>query len=257
MRLTVAVLLCSVCLVSCVNTRKSVYFNQNGDVEFADTLSVPSTIIQKNDLLNITVSTVNPELAVAFNAPNVSYANTTNYNGASVTASGYLVNTEGNIIFPVLNAIRAEGLTELELQQKITRTLIDRKLLLDPIVSIRHLNFKVTVLGEVAHPLVINVPNERISLLEALGLAGDITIFGKRDRVLVIREEKGKKIFKRLDLNSSMLMNTSYYYLRPNDVVYVEPNKTKVANSGRAVIWLPTVLSGLSFLAIIIDRATR
>jgi polysaccharide export outer membrane protein len=101
------------------------------------------------------------------------------------------------------------------------------------------------------------VRNEKISLLEALGLAGDITIYGKKENVLIIREENKKKIIKRVDLNSKELFNSPYYYLRTNDVVYVEANKNRVATSTRTFQLLPVLLSGLSFAAIILDRVTR
>ena len=112
-------------------------------------------------------------------------------------------------------------------------------------------------MGEVGKPTVINVPDERISLLEALGLAGDITVFGKKENVMVIREENGKKNLQRLNLNSSELFQSPYYYLKSNDIVYVEPNKARVASSTRSNQLLPILLSGLSFAAIIVDRLTR
>jgi polysaccharide export outer membrane protein len=118
------------------------------------------------------------------------------------------------------------------------------------------MNFRVTVLGEVRNPNVIPVPNEKISLLEAIGLAGDLTIYGKRENVLVIREENGQKIIKRINLNSNELLTSPYYYLKSDDVVYVEPNKSRVASS-RSSEWVPVVISALSFAAIIVDRVTR
>ncbi len=256
-RFFVAGILCVLCFTACVNTRKTTYFNQSSDTAFPDTLLAPATIIQKSDILSINISSVNPEVAAVFNGPNVSFANTTNLNGSPITVSGYLVNPEGDIQFPVVGRIRAEGINELQLQDRIAKTLVDKKLLVDPVVTVRHLNFKVTVLGEVAHPLVINVPNEKITLLEALGLAGDITIYGKRDQVLLIRHENNQRVLKHIDLNTTMLFLSPYYYLQANDVIYVEPNKARVANSGRGMIILPALLSGLSFIAIIVDRATR
>jgi polysaccharide export outer membrane protein len=126
--------------------------------------------------------------------------------------------------------------------------------LVDPIVSVRFLNFKVTVLGEVQRPTVVDVPDEKISLLEALGLAGDITIYGKRDNVMVIREENNQKIIKRLNLNSSEIFNSPYYYLKANDIVYVEANKARIATSTRTTQLLPIFLTALSFIAIMLDR---
>ena len=169
---------------------------------------------------------------------------------------GYLVNNDGNIQFPILGTLKAEGLTKEQLKASITKKLVDRQLLTDPIVTIRLMNFRVTVLGEVRNPNVIQVPSEKISLLEAIGLAGDLTIYGKRENVLVIREENGQKVIKRINLNSSELLTSPYYYLKSDDVVYVEPNKSRVASS-RSSDWVPVVISALSFAAIIVDRVTR
>jgi polysaccharide export outer membrane protein len=243
---------------SCVNTQKAVYFNGQGDATLPSNITIPQTIISTNDLLSITVTSLSPSASAVFNAPNVTYSNnTTNITGGPVQASGYLVDAEGNIQFPILGTIKAAGLTESALRSQIIRGILDKKLLVDPIVTVRHLNFKVTVLGEVGNPTVINVPSEKITLLEALGLAGDVTIYGKRENVLVIREEGGQKIIKRLNLNTSEIFNSPYYYLRSNDIVYVEPNKAKVAGSSRSYQLLPIILSGLSFAAIIVDRVTR
>jgi polysaccharide export outer membrane protein len=155
---------------------------------------------------------------------------------------------------PILGNIQAAGLSKNQLKNNITQMVLDKKLLIDPIVNIRHLNFEVTVIGEVGHPTVINVPNEKISLLKALGLAGDITIYGKKDNVLVIRETQGNKKVKHVDLNSKDFLTSPYYYLLPNDVVYVEPNKDKVASVGRGRQLVPAILSGLSVVVIVLDR---
>ena len=248
--------LCLLLLSSCVNTRKATYFVDQQDATLPSSVTIPQTIITQNDLLSITVSSLNAQASALFNAPNVT-GGTTSGSGAPIQSSGYLVDADGNIQFPLLGTIKASGLTENQLKATLIKSLIDKKLLLDPIVTVRHLNFKVTVLGEVGNPTVVNVPNEKITLLEALGLAGDITIYGKRDNVMVIREESGAKVIKRLNLSSSELFNSPYYYLRSNDIVYVEPNKTKVASSSRGTQLLPIILSGLSFAAIIIDRVTR
>jgi polysaccharide export outer membrane protein len=119
------------------------------------------------------------------------------------------------------------------------------------------LNFEVTVIGEVGNPSVITVPNEKISLLKALGLAGDITIYGRKDNVLLIREENGKKRVKHIDLNSKSFLSSPYYYLQPNDIVYVEANKNKVASVGRMTPYLPAILSGLSVIILVVDRVIQ
>ena len=146
---------------------------------------------------------------------------------------------------------------EQKLKDEITQKLLDSKLLVDPIVTIRLLNYRVTVLGEVAHPTVVTVPNERISILEALGLAGDITIYGKKENVLLIREEKGSKVIKRINLNSSEIFSSPYYYLKSNDVIYVEPNQAKVASASQGRQLVPTLLAALSLVAIILTRVIQ
>jgi polysaccharide export outer membrane protein len=236
--------LCITLLMSCVNTKKSTYFIDQNDAVLETTSSSPETVITPNALLGITVSSLNPNATVIFN---------TTLTGTT-QASGYLVNREGYIQFPVLGNIKAEGLTGNQLREQIVKSLIDKKLLVDPIVNVRFLNFKITVLGEVGRPTVIDVPNEKISLLEALGLAGDITIYGKKDNVMIIREENSKKIIKRLNLTTNTLFNSPYYYLKANDVVYVEANKAKISSSSRSTQLLPVFLTALSFVAIVIDR---
>jgi polysaccharide biosynthesis/export protein len=238
--------------VSCTSTKKAVYFSDQKSGSF-DAPSIPKLVVQNNDLLSISVSSLNPEASAVFNQPNNAAANNTT---TTTSATGYLVDGEGNIQFPFLGAVKASGLTKDELKDKLTKSLVDKKLLVDPIITIRFLNFKVTVLGEVAHPTVVTVPSERISLLEAIGLAGDLTIYAQRDNVLVIRDEDGKKVTHRLNLNSTELFTSPYYYLKTNDVVYVEPNKSKVASTSRSVQWIPIVLSALSLGVIVVDRIT-
>ncbi len=244
----------------CVNTKRVSYFNEVTASTVTDNTPIPESVIQKNDLLSITVSDINPDATTIFNIPNVTNATITspttgNIGGMMNPVSGYLVSSDGSIDFPYLGSITAAGLTKDQLKQNIHKRLIDRKLLVEPIVNVRYLNFRVTVLGEVQNPTVVSVPNEKISLLEALGMAGDLTIYGNRENVLVIREENGNKTYKRINLNSSELLSSPYYYLRSNDVVYVEPNKIKVATSGRSQQWLPIILGALSLGVIVLDRA--
>jgi polysaccharide export outer membrane protein len=214
---------------------------------------VPVSTIQKNDILSISVTSLNEKATAIFNDPNT----TGSIGGTGLSSAGYLVSSAGTIQFPILGSLRVEGLTKDQLKESITKKLVDKQLVLDPIVTIRFLNFRVTVLGEVAHPAVINIPSEKVSLLEAVGLAGDLTIYANRENVLVIREENEDKIIKRLNLNSDELLSSPYYYLRSNDIVYIEPNKARVSSAGRSQQWIPIVFSGLSFAAIVIDRVLR
>ncbi|WP_316809993.1 polysaccharide biosynthesis/export family protein [Pedobacter heparinus] len=251
------ILLFQLLLGSCVNSRKTVYFNDQQDATLKSNNIPIRNVVRPNDILSIAVTSLNPTATEVFNKPNNAYVSSSSVNGANLQSPGYLVNDDGNIQFPVLGEIKVSGLTTNELRIKITNELQTKKLLIDPIVIIRQLNFKVSVLGEVSRPTVVNVPSEKISLLEALGLAGDITIYGKKDNVMIIREEDGVKKIKRIDLNSSEIFNSEYYYLKSNDIVYVEANKAKIAGSTRSSQLLPIILSALSFGAIIIDRIVK
>ncbi|HVZ55136.1 MAG TPA: polysaccharide biosynthesis/export family protein [Chitinophagaceae bacterium] len=237
-------------LFSCVNAKKAAYFNNLNESVIQGTANDLEPVVQKNDLLSITVTSLNPEASQMFNTPNTTGL-------ANSEASGYLVNTEGYIQFPMLGNIKAAGLTKKQLKDNITKGLVDGKLLVDPIVNVRYLNFKVTVLGEVNHPSVLNIPNEKVNLLEALGLAGDLTIYGRRDNVLVIRDENGAKTFKRINLNTDELFRSDYYYLKSNDIVYVEPNKQKVSSVSNSSRWIPVMLSAISAAIVVIDRLVK
>jgi polysaccharide export outer membrane protein len=236
----------------CVSTKKILYFPTLGNSTLSSSNSAPESIIQNNDLLSISVSSLSAEASSVFNVPNISGASSGSTNG-----TGYLVNNSGDIHFPVIGSTKASGLTKDQLKANITKELSDRKLLVDPVVNIRYLNFRVTVLGEVGKPSVINVPSEKISLLEAIGLAGDITIYGKRNNVLLIREEGNQKITRRLNLNSDSLFSSGYYYLKSNDVVYVEPGKAKLSSTNRSAQWLPIIASGLTIGIILVDRLSN
>jgi polysaccharide export outer membrane protein len=244
-------------LVCCVNTRKAVYFNNLPTIDTFSEIPVPELPIRKNDILSIRINVSNLDADKMFNLPNATNVRSSTVTGEYIEPGGYLVGRDGYVRLLMLGAMKAEGLTQRQLAENIRRELIDRKLLLDPVVEIRHLNFKVSVLGEVQRPTVITVPNERITLLEALGLAGDITIFAKRNNVLVIREEGGKRITRKINLNSTELLNSPYYYLKSNDVVYVEPNRARIASATRFNQLLPTIISALSITIIVFDRLIR
>ena len=239
---------------SCTNTRKAVYFNNVQDTTFVQRGNDVQTPIQENDILGITISSLNAEASAIFNPPNNVNSRSTTVTGSSTESGGYLVSSDGTIQLPVLGTVKAAGLTKKELKDNITNMILSKKLLVDPLVEIRFLNYEVTVIGEVAKPTVITVPSEKISLLKALGLAGDLTIYGKRDNVLLIREENGMKKTRHINLNSSNFLNSPYYYLQPNDVVYVSPNKAKIASAGRTAELLPIILGSLSIVVVVLDR---
>jgi polysaccharide export outer membrane protein len=226
---------------SCASPKKTTYFQgTSDDISYPiipDTIEAP---IQKGDILDITISSLNKAASEDFNQSREGNQNI-----------GYLVGTDGAIQMPILGSVGVAGLTKRQLKEKISKLILDKGLLLDPIVDIRHTNFEVTVLGEVAKPSVINVPSEQITLTKALGLAGDLTIYGRRENVLLIREEKGVRKTVRLNLNNAEVLNTPYYFLRPNDIIYVEPNKSKVASTDKALIIMPLILSMVSIVLIV------
>ena len=242
---------------SCNSSRKIAYFENVQDASFKSTLSTVEAPIQNNDILTITISSLNSEASAIFNPSSNSVTKVATSAGTEALAGGYLVNNDGNIQLPIIGTVTAAGLTKKQLKENLTKILLDKKLLVDPIVDIRYLNFEVTVIGEVGKPTVITVPSEKISLIKALGLAGDLTIYGRRDNVLLIREENGQRITRHIDLNSSEFLNSPYYYLQPNDVVYVEPNKTKVASSTRSQQVVPIILSSLSIIVVVVTSLIK
>ncbi len=237
---------------SCADTKKVSYFNDVKDSTLILSNKGIEPVIQNKDILSISVSSLSNEATIIFNAPNLPAA-TGSSNNAAQTA-GYLVSQDGTIKYPLLGNLPAAGFTPKQLENNITGLLIEKKLLFDPVITVRVLNFRVTVLGEVNRPGVINAPNEQLSILEAIGQAGDLTIYGLRDNVMLIRQEGENKLIKRLNLNSSALLNSPYFFLKSNDVLYVEPGKAKVSSSDPVRQVLPLLLSSLSIIVIILTR---
>lgn len=246
-------------LSSCTKGNQAIYFNNLNRAEFEEQVQNLEPVIQENDLLSISVNSLNPQATEVFNALNLNTGTTRGSTATTTTtqAVGYLVDQDGYIQFPYLGKVKAAGLTKKALRDGLRSELINKKLLLDPTVDIRYLNYKVSVLGEVAHPSVFTIPNEKITLLEALGLAGDLTLYANRANVLLIREEQGKKKLARINLTNDEIFTSPYYYLKSNDIIYVEPNKTKIQSASSTRQWLPVVLSGLSVVVIAVDRLTR
>jgi polysaccharide export outer membrane protein len=238
---------------SCSNTKNIVYLGEIKDSNVKSPYKATESKIQASDLLSINVSSLNPQASAIFNAPNESATNTNMASQYGLTV-GYLVNDSGFIQFPFLGAVKAEGLTKSQLNKELVRQLTEKKLLIDPIITIRHLNFRVSVLGEVTRPGVFTVPNEKISILEALGMAGDLTMYGLRNNVLLIREDgRGQKEIRRIDLGSKELLSSPYYYLRSNDVIYVEPSKNKVQREKNLMVF-PIIISLTTLFIIVLDR---
>lgn len=211
--------------------------------------------IQPDDLLGITVTSLSLEGNSLFNqgaiAMTAEGAVTGSSSGAG-NAEGYLVDDEGFIRFPVLRKVKLGGLTTDEAREKLEAEL--QQYLNEPVVAIRYLNYRITVLGEVNRPSTFVVPSEKISILTALGMAGDMTPFGKRESVLLIREVEGVRTVTRMNLNSREFLSTPYFYLQQNDVVYVEPDKAREVQASTNVRAI-SIIGSLTTLAIII--ATR
>jgi polysaccharide biosynthesis/export protein len=240
---------------SCATPKPANYFPTIKDGTIPNKSPIQEPQIQINDLLSIIVSSSSLEASAIFNAPNES-ANITSSaaTSANTLTIGYLVNQNGDILFPVLGSIHALGLTKFQLSTLLTQKILDRKLLIDPIVTIRYLNFKVSVLGEVSKPGVFTTPTEKLSILEAISFAGDITIYGEKNDVLLIREnEKGEKIVQHLDLTKSSLLSSPYYYLKSNDVLIVSSNGERLANDKNSKT-IPIFFAILSFLIVAISQ---
>jgi len=218
---------------SCASRKDIVYFQDEPLSTESKLDNMFELTYKTNDILTIDVSSIEPAAVMPFNLSPVSYAN--NNSGSDLTANGnllrqtYLVDQMGNIEFPVLGTLHVGGLTRTQATEMLKERL--REYVTDAIVNIRLINFTVTVLGEVNNPGTYTIQDERISLSEALGLAGDLSIYGKRDNVFLIREVDGKKKYAKLDLTSINVVNSPVYYLSQNDVIYVEPNNAKVRQS--------------------------
>ena len=237
----------------CVSNARLTNFKNLNDTSFSLVNNNFQSTIQKGDILYIGVTSLNPLEASAFNSNNnIITQNGVVGNMAVNTTPGQLITEEGMISLPYIGHVLAKGKTTTQLSQEIVRLVTP--FLKDPIVSVRFMNFKVTVLGEVNRPGVINVTNERISVLEAIGNAGDLTAFSKRNNILLIRDSAGMQVFKRFSLEDNSIFLKPFYFLQPNDVLYIETNNIKNFSTGNVPIVLPSIISALSFLVLIINQ---
>ncbi|WP_225872376.1 polysaccharide biosynthesis/export family protein [Pedobacter frigidisoli] len=223
---------------SCVSNKKIAYFQDIQTVNQAqleNAVKFTEPTIQPDDILSINIFTLNPQSGAIVNqaASTPTLGGNTN---ASLAAqnTGFLVDKNGEVELSLIGKVKVAGLTTYQARELIRDK--TSEVYKQPNVQLRFANFKVSVLGEVNAPSAYTLPNEKVSILDALSLAGDLTIYGKRDNVLIVRDNNGKKEFARLDLNSSNIFNNPFYYLKQNDVIYVEPNKRKVSASNSAQI---------------------
>lgn len=255
-------------LFACKAPQNIIYMQQAGKNIAGDStinIAIPDPVIKTGDVLMITVNTNTPESALPFNLPLIPAIGETgrSYNLAAAAnlSSGlgmqnYIVDSEGYLNFPVVGNIKVRGLTKSQLIQKIKTEIYPKYLKEEPIILMRYGNFRVSVLGEVARPGTFAIDNEKVSLLEALALAGDLTIYGSRNEILLIRENGLNRETVKIDLRDKFLVNSPYYFLQQGDVIYVQPNKTKARTSqiGAAETLSISIVSTLiSFTTLVVS----
>lgn len=222
-----SIIIAIVLLSACASKKEIVYFNDI-KINEKDSVKLTPTKLQINDIVSVQISSDNPEASSHYNLQQTS----SNTNTLGVTMQGYLVAMDGTITIPTLGKVAADQLTLMELETKVIEKLKNENHLSKPTVSARLLNGKFTILGEVTSPGTYTFTEQNISLLQALGYAGDLTINGKRENILLIREENHQKTYINIDLTSKKWFDSPYYYVKPNDVIYVTPNGPKVKSAG-------------------------
>jgi polysaccharide export outer membrane protein len=246
----------SLLATSCISQKEITYFQTDGvknDSVNSEVLPKYILRLKTGNIISVGVSSISPESNIVFNPylimQPMNYQSQQTNNIAP--AIGYLIDEKGAISVPMAGKIVVAGLNTSEAGELIALKL--EKYLINPTVNVRMLNYSVSVLGEVNKPSVYTIPNERITLPELISLAGDLTIFAQRNNVLVIREVNGKRQFARVDMTKRDLFSSPYFYLQPNDVVYVEPGKGKKTTTDRAVQLAPTVISSVSLLVVLLS----
>lgn len=222
-------LLVAATLFSCASKKKILYLQSNDEQKTTDEFLNYEPLLQPDDELMIIISAENPEVVVPYNLSTFSFQTNSDLFVGQQRIQSYLIDKEGYIEMPMLGKLKLAGMTRLQAIEKIKNLLVND--IKNPTVNLRLLNFKVSVLGEVNRPGIQNIQSDRITVLEALSYAGDLTIYGDRKSILIIREIDGVKTIETVDITNRDLINSPYYYLSQNDVVYVEPNKTKVNSS--------------------------
>jgi len=241
-------------LVGCTSQKKIAYFS-GVDSNSAESINKSFKTIHEaricaGDMLSITVMGLDPEAVAPFNLPLVSYASPgTKQLYAAPSLQAYLVDINGEINFPIIGQMNLAGLTKSEAIKFISEKLVPY--LQNSIVMIQFMNYQITVLGEVARPGQYSISNERVTILDALGLAGDMTIYGMRNNVLITRENNGKLEFVRLNLNTDEAFRSPYFYLQQNDVIYVEPNKEKSIASQNISLYLSSISTMATLITVI------
>ena len=248
----------TVLLASCGSVKNVAYLQNSDYIDLSRSEFLYDARIMPKDVLTITVNTVNPEASAPYNL--IVRSTLTNTSSSVSTGGGslqtYLVDNNGTIEFPVLGTLHVGGLSKSECEKMIHDKIMPYlNAAENPVVTVRMSNYKISVLGEVNKPGMFNVSNEKINILEALAQAGDLTIYGVREKVKLIRENaNGKKEIVNLNLNDAEIINSPYYYLQQNDIVYVEPNKVKARNSSigqSTTLWLTSTSIMISIASLL------
>lgn len=251
----VFILLTVLCVTSCGNLKQLQYLQGNIDSSALSKINFVEPKIQKGDLLNITIYSDN-QLASSLYNQGGSLSSTNLSTGIvlpTVTNPGYMVTQDGNIQLYQLGLVKAEGLTRRQLSSAIAGQYAEKNLLKNPFVEVRYLNFKVTVVGDVNSPGVYTFATDRVSVFDAIGQAGDLNIFAKRNNVLVVREVNDTRSFSRLDLTNPNVFNSPFYYLQQNDMIVVDPTKVKATTTDQTFRNISIATSALSLVALIIS----
>lgn len=250
------VLLLVALMSSCISNKQLIVF-KTVTAETAEKINKtmqpqPEPRVKINDALIITVSALDPEAVVPYNLPTVSYESPTSSTVPTTSSfQYYTVDEEGYIDFPILGKLYVVGLKQSEVINLIEGKLQGQ--VTNPIVTMRFLNARVTILGEVKRPGTFALNNGRMTLLEALGVAGDLTQYANRSNVLITRENNGKVEFARLDLRSEEVFTSPYFYLQQNDVVYVEPNQARSTSNQSIGLWLSMVGTVASAATVVVS----
>jgi polysaccharide export outer membrane protein len=244
-------------LTSCIGSKPIPYFGGQVDSTKTQSFKLPDQLIQKGDLLSIVIYSDNPEATALYNqvatGGTVSQNMQTSGGSAGGNEGGYLVDNYGNIRLHAIGVLNVEGLTKIELEKRITEKIKDLGVLTNPYCVVRLSNFKITILGDVTSPGVFTMPAEKATVLEALSLAGDLSLYGRKDKIMLIRENQGQRTYANLDLTTPDIFSSPYFYLRQNDVLVVQADKRKMTAADQQTLqYVMLGFTAVSTIAIII-----
>lgn len=258
-----AFLLTATLVVSCKTSEKILYFQDVTDNETVNSVEGRDIRLQPRDQVSIFITSKDPKLSALFNLTRVQYRSgsedvrASNYNGE---VSGFTIDDSGNIDYPVLGKVHIAGMTKAQVAATIKQKLTENDLVKDPVVTVDFINLYFSVLGEVKTPGKYNITKDQVTLLEAISMAGDLTIYGQRNNIIVIREENGQRTTHVVDIRSKKIFESPVYYLKQNDVIYVQPNKVRAGqstvneNSVKSVSLWVSIGSFLTSLGVLIFK---